>query len=635
MPIDKRYDEMEISELEKLVRRHNRLYFVEKMPEISDAEFDLLIETLKRRKPSSAVLNEIGSDLSEGAEKVRHAVPMLSLDKAYDEKTMKNWASKFKGGIVASPKIDGSAISLRYDGNGRLSVGATRGNGVEGELVTKNVMEVSDIPKKIPLKDVEVRGEVYMKLSVFRRYAAEFANPRNLSAGAIKQKDPKKTAEYNLSFLGYDILGSGARTEIEKMRLLKEIGFAAVPWKLIKAEGIQETFEEFLAKRDSYDFETDGVVYKANDVSEQERLGSTAHHPRYSIAYKFQGDAGETTLIDIEWSVARTGVITPVGIVEPVELSGAMVSRASLHNYGMVKKMGLTKGARVLMMRRGGVIPNIEKVVKDGCEAIRAPKKCPSCGAETKLVEDFLYCTNPRACVKTRTRELEHFVKTIECDGFGRKLIHQLYDNNLVNDPSDFYRLTKDDLMRLERMGAVLADKLIRSINARREIPLEVFLRALGIEELGRHASEILASKYLTLDRIMKAEKEELSAIRTIGDVIAGRVVDGLKEKRGLIEKLLKEVRIVSRASDADGGPLRGRRFLFTGAMKSMERRAAAMLVEERGGKIAPSISKEVDYLVVGSEGGAGSKLEKAKKLVAAGAPIKIISEDEFLKMLL
>lgn len=628
-----KYSKIGIAELEKLVRHHNYLYFVERRPKISDYEFDQLVEELRRRRPDSKVLAEIGSDLTEASPKVRHEIPMLSLDKAYDPKAMKNWASKFSGDIIASPKIDGCAVSIKYDKGGNLFLAATRGNGIEGELITKNAREIKDIPKKIGLSSVEVRGEVYMPLSVFKGYASQFANPRNLAAGAIKQKDPKKTAEYTLSFWGYDLLGAGAKTEAEKMGLLARNGFPTLKWKVVKEEDIQTAFDEYFSRRDEFDFETDGVVYKANLVDEQVRLGATAHHPRYAIAYKFQGDSGETYLVDVEWSVARTGVITPVGVVEPVELSGATVTRASLHNYGLMKKMGLTKGANVLMMRRGGVIPNLEKVVKDGKGEFKMPVRCPSCGAATELRDDFLYCTNPRGCMRTRTAELEHFIKTIECDGFGNKLVAQLYDNQLVVNPADFYRLTKNDLMRLPRMGDVLAEKLVRNINGKRDLPLGVFLRSLGIRELGRHVARILADRYKGLDEILALKKEELASIHTIGEVIAGYVMDGLKEKRPLIDRLLKEVRI-KKAAERARGPIAGKKVLFTGALDFMERREAQRLVGEKGGEAVTTISKEVDYLVVGGGGGAGSKLTKAEKLVKEGAPIKIISEKEFLKLL-
>jgi len=627
-----KYENLSVEELEKLVRYHNRLYFVEKRPEISDQEFDILVETLRKKAPNSKVLNEIGSDLTEEGIKIRHQVPMLSLDKAYDEETMANWASKIEGEIIVSPKIDGNAISIRYDSSGNLYVAATRGNGIEGEVVTENIKMVDAIPKKVSTPNVEVRGEIYMPLSVFNKYfAGEFANPRNLAAGAIKQKDPTKTKGYRLSFMGYDLLGTDAKTEAEKMHILKKEGIPTVEWRLIGKNEIQKAFEYFFSKREAYDFETDGVVFKANNVSEQTRLGVTAHHPRYAIAYKFQGDSGETTLVDVEWSVARTGVITPVGVVEPVELSGATVTRASLHNVGLMRKMNLTKGARVLITRRGGVIPNIERVTKDGKGAIEVPSRCPSCGSPTEERDEFLYCTNPKGCAEKIVSELEHFIKVIECDGFGKKLIERLYESGLVAEPADFYRLKAEDLVKLERMGAKLAEKLIRNINAKRRLTLQVFLQSLGIRELGRHAASLLANKYKSIEGIMSAKVEDLASIHTIGSVIAESVVMGLKEKRHIISNLLKEVEIIE---EERGNKLDGKKFLFTGTLKSMERKNAERLVVENGGVVASSMSRDVNYLVVGSAGGAGSKLAKAMELKEKGIPVNIVSEEEFLNMI-
>lgn len=633
MVTDKKNHDMSITELEKQVRLHNRLYFVEHKPIISDYEFDRLVEELKRRKPDSKVLAEIGSDAKGGFKKVKHDILMLSLDKAYDEKTMYDWADKFKGEIIVSPKIDGCAVSIKYDADGELVQGATRGNGSVGEDITANVRQVGAIPKKIKLKNVEVRGEIYMPLSVFKRYKEEFANPRNLAAGAIKQKDPNKTGEYQLSFWAYELLGAGAKTESEKRELLKVNHFSALEWQLINKSDIQNAFEKYLKRKDEFDYEMDGVVYKINDVSEQEEAGVTAHHPRFAIAYKFQGDSGVTILKDVEWSVARTGVITPVGIVEPVELSGAFVSRASLHNYGLMKKLGLSRGAKVMMMRRGGVIPNLESVVEKGHEEFKMPVKCPSCGSKVELRDDFLYCTNAKNCVQAKVGELKHFVQTVEIDGLGDVLLEKLYEEGLVTDPSEFYELKEEELMALERMGETLASKLIRNIQAKRELPLDVFLRSLGIRELGKHTSQILAKTYHSLEHVMEVSREELSSIHTIGEIIADEVVNGLKSKKGLINKLLKYVKVLSFEKKKGTGALNGKSFLFTGSMLTMVRSDAEKLIEEHGGTIASGVSKSLDYLVVGDGGGAGSKLDKGKKLVNDGAGLKIITEKEFLNI--
>ncbi len=627
-----------VKELEREIRRHNHLYFVEHKPEISDYEFDRLVEQLRELKPDSKVLNEIGSDVATGAKgfkKVTHDVEMLSLDKAYDEKTMQAWAEKFDSEIIVSPKIDGCAVSIKYGPDGKLLQAATRGSGSVGEDITPNVHFVSDVPCKIPLKNVEVRGEIYMKLSVFADYKNDFANPRNLAAGAIKQKDPQKTGDYRLSFWAYELLSSSASTEADKRKMLEKCEFKVLEWKLIDATGIQKVFDEYLNRRSEFDYEMDGVVYKVNDVSVQKQLGITQHHPRFAIAYKFQGDSGVTTLKDIEWSVSRTGVVTPIGIVEPVELSGAFVSRVSLHNFGLMQKLGLSHGAKVLMMRRGGVIPNLESVVEAGHGKIDAPEVCPSCGSPVQLRDDFLFCTKPKECVGAKIGALKHFVQTVEIDGLGDVLLEKLYAEGLVTDVSEFFELRADDLMKLDRMGETLATKIVRNIEARRELTLEVFLRSLGIRELGRHAAKLLADNYGSLEKVLAATREELAAIHTFGDVIAFEVTDGLKKHKHLIDKLLKQVKILPHKKVEKGsGPLKGASFLFTGSMIAMERSAAQKLVEEKGGVIASGVSKTLDYLVVGDGGGAGSKLDKAKKLAASGSSVKILTEGEFLKMI-
>ncbi len=640
-------EKMTVSELEAEVRLHNRLYFVEHKPVISDYEFDKLVETLRKKKPDSKALTEIFSDFerSKGqlemwketkeAIAVTHDIPMLSLDKCYDEKDVIDWASKIKGDFIASPKIDGCAVSIKYGRDGSLVQAATRGDGFEGDEITENIKQIRTVPHKVSVKNIEVRGEVYMPLSVFKQYEKEFANPRNLAAGAIKQKDPQKTGEYHLSFLAYDLLGIDCITELDKRGILERNGFHVVETEKVDREKLQATFERFLERRYKNDFETDGVVFKANVIAEQERLASTAHHPRYAVAYKYQGESGKTKLVDVEWSVARTGVITPVAIVKPVALSGVQVTRASLHNVGIMRKLGVEIGDKVLMMRRGGVIPYVEEVVQRGGKPVPIPKKCPSCGAPTELKDDFLYCTNPKSCVASKIAELEHFIKEIGCDGFGEKRIAKLYENGFVTDPAEFYTLTAGDLLQLERMGDTLAAKLIKNINDKRDLSLEAFLRSLGIREVGKHVSKILGG-YGGIKKVMSLTEEELSEIHTIGPVIAREVVAGLKEKRRLIEKLLKYVKIrkVKVEIEIKEGPFAGKKVLFTGSLVAMERKAAQALVEEAGGEAAEGVSRELDYLVVGDGGGAGSKLAKAKKIIADGGKTKILTEKEFLKML-
>ncbi|HSA59550.1 MAG TPA: NAD-dependent DNA ligase LigA [bacterium] len=629
----------EIAELERQIRHHNELYFEKHAPEISDYEFDRLVERLKKLRPDSPVLTEIPPEGPvKEFKKVRHTLEMLSLDKCYNDEDFQSWMEKFDSDVIVMPKIDGLATELRYDEKGHLVLGATRGDGVVGDDITANVRMIADVPHKVPKGPVEIRGEIYMPLSVFKKYKDEFANPRNLAAGAVKQKDPRKTHEYRLSFFGYDLRGVDVRTEHDKFRMIESFGIPTVEYKKVKRdlEALKEAYEYFLKKRDRHDYETDGVVFRVDSLAEQERLGVTAHHPRFAIAYKFQGDSGTTTLKDVEWSVARTGVITPVGIVEPVDLSGATVTHVTLHNYGLMMKLGLRHGSKVVLIRSGGVIPKLEAVAEAGHGRLfKAPEKCPSCGEPTEVRDDFLYCTNKHGCRAAKMQELEHFIKVIEVDGFGEKLIEKLYDNGFVLDPADFYTLKKEDLLELERMGEVLATKLIGNVQDKRELTLDVFLRSLGIRELAKHASKLLARNYGTLEKLQEVSEEELSAIHTIGPIIAKEVVEGLKKKKPLINKLLKHVRVGLRsiAPLQKTGPLSGKKFLFTGSLIAMERGEAEKLVEAKGGEIASGVTQDLDYLVVGDGGGAGSKLDKAKKLQTKGGKVAILSETNWKKL--
>lgn len=626
-----------IAELEREIRLHNRLYFGKQAPIISDAEFDRLVEMLRHKAPDSPVLRELASDVRPEGKTVRHAIPMLSLDKCYDEKTLLRWAEKFEGEVLATPKIDGCAVALRYDDRGKLILAATRGSGVEGEVITENAKQVAGISHAIGLPNVEVRGEIYMPLSVFEKFSSEFANPRNLAAGAIKLKESSKTGDYRLRFFAYDLLGSGAPTEAVKRKLLAKNGFVPVEGKIVSKNGMQKVFESFFARRAKADYETDGVVFRVNEMAESSEMGATAHHPRYAIAYKFQGDSGETTLVDIHWSVSRTGTITPVGIVEPVLLSGASVTRVSLHNFGLVQKMGLTVPAKVLMVRRGGVIPNVERVLKASGKLVTAPDRCPSCGSRVEQRDDFLFCSKPEKCSNSKIGELNHFVKTVGIDGFGRKHLAQLFEKGLVGDPADFYRLSAADLEPLDRMGETLAAKLVENIKGARRLPLDIFLRSLGISELGKHMSKILA-QFGSLEKILELageNAEDLISIRTVGEKTAQRVREGLREKRPLIDRLLKVVTVEKgKVTRQIEGTLSGRSFLFTGTLLSMKRGEAEEKVALQGGTAVAAVSKKLDFLVIGDGGGGGSKREKVEQMIEEGADTRILTEKEFLKML-
>jgi DNA ligase (NAD+) len=632
--------ELTAAELEEAIRHHNHLYWDKATPQISDAEYDQLVLRLKALAPGSPVLLEMGPrERTLGAE-VLHSEPMLSLDKCYEGDELAEWAAHFEGRVVAMPKFDGIACALRYDAQGRLEVAETRGDGLVGDDITPNALGIEDIPAKIPADGpLEVRGEIYMRLGVFAKFKAEgMANPRNLTAGAVKLKDRAKSAAYKLSFVGYDLLGGHDATQEDELRRIEALGFPRIDRFLLPKDALMDGVERFTALRPKLDYEIDGVVFKVDDIKEQRRLGQTAHHPRFAIAYKFQGDSGTSTLREVVWSVARTGAITPVAVVEPVTLSGVTVTRASLHNAGFIAKLGLTSNAKVTLVRRGGVIPNLEHVIAPGDVEVAIPSVCPSCGSPTAREKDFLFCTTPRTCKGAIVGQLAHFASTIDAKGFGDVILEQAYDAGLLRTPADFYALTWEALEKLERCGEKLARKLVAEVQAKKTLDLATFLRALGVAELGKNVSSILASRYRTLDGVLAATEEELAATHGIGETIAHSVVSGLAEERERIEALLGHVTVTYAPGDlaATLGPLSGQSFVFTGKMVAFARSEGEKRVRALGGAVLSGVTAGLTFLVVGADktGPKSTKEKAADKLIAKGATIRVIQEEELLGML-
>lgn len=649
---------MSVAELEEAARYHNTKYWVDNAPEISDVEYDQLIEALRTAAPDSPVLDAIGEsggiDGAAGDDetiKVAHDPPMLSLQKCYDEETLIKWFEKFEGDAVAGPKIDGVACRLLYNASGALVLAATRGNGTIGEDITANVRHVLDVPAQLEIGPLEVRGEVYMRWSTFNeKFAAEYMSPRNLTAGALKQKDATQTAKYEVRFFAYDVIGLELPTEVEKRARLVELGFEPVPSVLVVEADLQKTFDRLQAERDQLDYDTDGVVFRANRLDEQARLGANAHHPKHSIAYKYQGDARASTLREVEWSVSRTGAINPVAIVDPVTLSGAVVTRVSLHNLSIMRTLGgeagLTLGSSVMVMRRGGVIPHIESVLSPGDTPVETPDACPLCGGPTFVEGDFLFAHHHDTCVAVGIRSLEHFTKAMEIKGLGLKILEQLFDEELVRRPRDLFDLTPEGILHLDRMGERLATKLVANIQSKREVSVELFLRALGIDELGNHVSKILARDFERMEDIFALDAETFAQTHTIGEVIAQRVTEGLAARREEIEELLEVINVTfpdpaaAPVGDADH-PLYDKGVVFTGTLVAMKRKDAQKRVEALGGRAPSGVSAEVDYVVLGDEdyaryedGWRSSKLKKAEQLQEQGAPLEVISETRFLELL-
>jgi DNA ligase (NAD+) len=613
---------------------HNRRYWDDNEPSISDYDYDRLVERLRALDPSSSVLDALGPTIGgELGDAVEHDRPMLSLDKAYDEDTLRKWAAKFTGDLVMTPKVDGVACSIRYTPDGRFRVAATRGSGTVGEDITANVRRIIDVPDQIPAtgEPVEVRGEVYMPRSTFAKFAGQFANPRNTAAGALKQKDSDRSARMGLRFFAYDVVGPAADQELGKLALARRWGFTPVECRLVSIDQVQSGYEEYVSRRDALDFEIDGVVFKANRIDEQRRLGATAHHPRYAIAYKLQGESAGTVLREVEWSVSRTGALTPVGIVEPVLLSGATVTRISLHNWGLVRDKALSLGARVVAMRRGGVIPYLEAMVEPGDQPITPPAICPSCGTPVVVDGDQVECRNRTGCAAQSIGILAHYAKITGIEGFGQVWLETLVAAGVLKSPVDFYGLQVSSLLPFDRMGETLAEKLVEQVDVARTLPLAVFLQALGIPDLGKTAAQTMASHYGTLAKARDAAPTDVVELPKFGVLLAERVVAGISARAALIDALLEHVTVTAaEPAPADGGdgPLAGRSFLFTATLAAMKRGEAQAQVKALGGTAASGVSKSLTYLVVGSEGRAGSKLKKAQQ-----QGVTILSEAEFIAL--
>ena len=635
------------AELEAAIVEHNQKYWELNEPEITDAEFDLLVRELTARKPDSPVLARVPSSTITG-DKVRHGAPMLSLDKCYSAEELDRWFARIEGAAIATQKIDGLAVSLRYDGTGRLVLAATRGDGETGELVTANMLMVGGVPSQVAAANIEVRGEAFMPVSTFNtRYAEAFANPRNLAAGALKQKDPAKTEAYGLHFLAYDLQGDPTvATEAEEMERLRALGFTVSPYLVCEREAGQRSFEALAATRAELDYETDGIVFKVNDLALQHGLGNTAHHPRGAIAYKYQGESGLSELTGIEWSVSRTGAINPVALVAPVFLSGVTVSRVSLHNLSIMSKLAgetpLAVGAQVAVTRRGGVIPHIESVLRPGTgELLLPPAACPSCGAATEVREDVLMADHAATCTGAASRRLLHVASALDLDGFGPKLIEQLFAAGLLAEPADFYALTAERLRTLDRLGDKTAANLLASIEARRTLRFASFLNALGAPEVGEQLSRDLEANFESLNGLLDANADQLTAIAGVGPRVSASVLAFVAEHRLWIERLAACVTLTWPPKSAAVGPLAGKKFVFTGSLASMSREAAQEQVRALGGATPSAVSGEVDFLVVGDAdydkmvaGKMSSKLKKAMSLREAGGRILIIPERDFLPML-
>lgn len=655
-----------IEQLRAEIRRHDYLYYVLNQPEISDREYDKLFAELKDLEkqhpdlitPDSPTQRVSGQPL-EGFETVTHAIPMLSIDNTYNADELRAFDERVAKGLgtknydyVVEPKIDGLAISLRYE-HGTLAIAATRGDGTTGDNVTANVRTIKAVPLallddgKIP-NVLEVRGEVYMPTKSFvglNKLRAEsgesaFANPRNAAAGSLKLLDAGITAKRNLSFFAYatgEMSEPLADTHYETLQKFKDLGLP-VNTHIKKAKNINDVIDlctGFSDKRLSLDYQIDGMVIKVNRFDQQETLGFTGRAPRWCISYKFPAEQAQTTIESIVVQVGKSGNLTPVANLKPVLLSGTTVKRATLHNFDQVERLDVREGDTVIIEKAGEIIPQVIEVKKDlrppYTQKYKPPKTCPNCGGPVAKDENGVYvrCLNDN-CTARLKEKLRYFAGRgqMDIENLGTSLIEQLVDNSLVTGFDDLYRLTNSDLLGLERMADKSTSKVIASIDKSKTQPLWRLIAALGIPLIGSQSAQILSEHFGSLQKLMNADAETLESIDQIGPSMAQSIHDYFKQSRNrkVIEQLL-DAGVKPKTEKTSGKKLTGKTFVLTGTLPNYKRSEIEKMIKDNGGKTSSSVSKNTDFLIAGAE--AGSKLDKANKL-----GIIILNEKQFLEML-
>ncbi len=651
--------------LRETVRRHDRLYYVLDQPEISDAEYDRLIEELQRIEEAHPDLvtpdsptQRVGGAPRDGFVKADHASPMLSLDNAFDEDALRDFDRRVRelSGLdvvdyVGELKLDGISMSVEFS-EGRMTRALTRGDGVTGEDITENARTIRSLPLVVEASDLlpsrfEVRGEIVMNRKAFERLNAErvhedqptFANPRNAAAGSLRLLDPKITASRRLDFFVYMLPTASAPTfesHWDTLEALAGLGFKVNPHRA-RLRGIDEAsafLEQWQQKRDSLPYEIDGLVIKVDSLARQLSLGATAKAPRWAIACKFAAEQATTAVEGIDVQVGRTGAVTPRARLKPVFVGGATVSRATLHNEDEIARLGLQIGDEVLVERSGDVIPKVVRVVKEGenREVFRMPDACPVC--RTKLVreegEAIRRCVNADCPARLKESVL-HFSsrKAMNIDGVGDALVDQLVDGKLVTSVADLYALEAETLEKLERMGKKSAANVLEHIDRSRSAPLPRVIFALGIRFVGERTAQVLADRFLSIDALVAASTEELQEVDDVGPRVAEAVRDffGEPKNRDLIAQLRAERLQFEQDAVEKVGDLEGLTFVLTGTLPTMSREQAKQFIEQHGGTVTSSVSTKTDYVVAGEA--AGSKLAKAEKL-----GVSVIDEGKLLRRL-
>lgn len=661
MPAPTKDIEKKLDSLRNKIRYHEHRYYVLDDPEITDAEFDRLTNELKKLEAEHPDLitpdspsQRVGGKAREGFVKVRHSSPMLSLDNTYNEDELRAWERRVHElsgrqdvEYVCELKLDGMSLALHYE-DGHLARGVTRGDGTTGEDVTLNVRTVRSVPLSIP-KDVlktagvpptfEVRGELLMPIAAFKKLnqdrekqgLATFANPRNFAAGTVRQLEPSITASRRLDYFAYMLLQNGRtffRRQWQTMDALEKLGFKTnLHRELAKnMEQVWTFIREWEAKRESLPYEIDGIVIKVDRVSLQEELGYTGKAPRWAIAYKYAARGGVTKIEDILVQVGRTGKLTPVASLRPVPIGGTTVTRATLHNMDEIERLGVKIGDWVQVERGGDVIPKVVSVIEDkehprGTRSFHMPERCPVCGGHVVRTEGEAdhRCVNANCPAKLRESIL-HFASrsVMNIEGMGDALVNQLTERRLVKNVADIYKVTKDDLLTLERMGDKSARNVLNEIEASKKLPLQRVIYGLGIRFVGERTAEFLAEHFGSMDALMKAGEEELQEVNEVGPRIAKSIVEFFQEPRNreLVEQLRKSGLTFAGKKKERGTRLAGKTFVLTGTLSRHSREEAKKMIEDAGGRVSGSVSKQTDYVVAGTD--AGSKLDKAKELGVA-----------------
>ena len=661
----------EIDKLRTEIRYHEHRYYVLADPEISDFEFDQLmqrLQELERQHPElvtpDSPTQRVGGQPAEEFPKVRHSTQMLSLDNTYAVEELRDFDRRVRElsgranvEYVAELKLDGLSMALTYE-NGVLTHGVTRGDGITGEDVTANIKTIRSVPLRIDPKKLEliaspprfeVRGEVIMgrkaieQLNAQREAAGEpkFANPRNSAAGTMRQLDPRIVAERRLDMFLYYLQVSGTEPlagHAQNLEALARMGFKVNPhWRLCRSfDALLAYIQEWEAKRDSLDYEIDGIVIKVNTTRLWAELGTTAKSPRWAVAYKYPARQATTRVVAIRPQVGRTGTLTPVADLEPVDVGGVTVSHATLHNMDEIERLGVKVGDTVLLQRAGEVIPQVVKVVKQAPEGrmFCMPKTCPVCGGEVHRSEgEVAYrCVNA-ACPARLKESLLHFAgrRAMNIDGLGDALVDQLVDEGLARDVADLYHLAHEQLASLERMGDKSATNLLREIENSKQAALARLIFAIGIRFVGERTAQFLADHFGSLDKLASATEEELFEVEEVGPRVAEAILEFFQEERNrkVIEKLREaglqfEQKKVGRHR---GLPLQGKQFVLTGTLPNYSREDAKKMIEDAGGRVTASVSKKTDYVVAGAD--PGSKLDKTREL-----GVKTIDEAGLLKLL-